>query len=313
MLKHTSVNPETDQLELPVPGTPPPRDEMLAAWWELISVVAKLRSPEGCPWDRAQTLESIKPHTLEETYELLDAIDHHDDRQIIEELGDVLLQVVLDCQIAADEGRFHLGDVVQHLTRKLIARHPHVFGITSAQTAADVLKLWDHIKQQEKQRESVFDGLPSELPALARAARVQEKAARRGYDFPHRDMLFAKLREELQEFFEEAYGSSTWPTVEISLDEPRSEDPPPLEPERQQRLAEELGDILFVLANIARRWHINPEMALRKTQEKFERRVRFIEQQLQARGLNWSDVSLKEMESYYEQAKHHFRVSHPAP
>lgn len=151
----------------PAPGTPPDDSRLTPQFRELCQVVAKLRSPEGCPWDREQTLESIKPYTLEETYELLEAIDSGNDAEICEELGDVLLQVLLDSQIAADEGRFDLTDVVAGLTRKLIARHPHVFGNAEAATPRDVNRQWDRIKQAEKQRESVFDGLPTALPALA--------------------------------------------------------------------------------------------------------------------------------------------------
>ena len=156
----------------PAPGTPPETHRLQSTWQKLVDVVARLRSPTGCPWDREQTLETIKPFTLEETYELLEAIDSGNDAEIVEELGDVLLQVVLDSQIAADEGRFDLINVIEGITSKLIARHPHVFGDVEARTASEVKQHWDRIKQQEKQRESIFDGLPKALPALARAARV---------------------------------------------------------------------------------------------------------------------------------------------
>lgn len=288
---------------LPIPGTPPNLDRLQNVVRRLVEVVAKLRSPTGCPWDREQTLASIKPYTLEETYELLEAIDLGDDRQIVEELGDVLLQVVLDSQIAADEGRFNLIDVVEVLTDKLVARHPHVFGTAEAYTAQDVKRNWDRLKHQEKARASIFDGLPKDLPALARAARVTDKAARIGYDFPSREMLFDKLREELDELTRELFPDGRWPHVPATVDAPRQPDPPPLPPEQQDRIEEELGDVLFVLANIARRWHINPEEALRRSQRKFEHRVRYIEQQLRAQGRDLHTASLIEMEELYQQGK----------
>ena len=242
----------------PQHGTPPDPGRMGPLFRELCDVVAKLRSPSGCPWDRQQTLESIKPYTLEETYELLDAIDSGDDGAIVEELGDVLLQVVLDSQIAADEGRFDLTDVVDGLTKKMIRRHPHVFGDTAVSSAAEVTGHWDRIKQAEKQRESIFDGLPATLPALARSARLSKKAARVGYDFPQRAMLFDKLREELAELAEELFPNGQVPQVAASVESMVEPDPEPFDAERQRRIESELGDVLFVLANIARRWHINP-------------------------------------------------------
>lgn len=192
-------------------GQPPEFDRLLPAFRELCEVTARLRSPTGCPWDREQTLASIKPFTLEETYELLEAIDSGDDAAIVEELGDVLLQVVLDAQIGADEGRFELTQVVEQLTRKLISRHPHVFGDEQAETAKDVMRHWDRVKQAEKQRDSIFDGLPKDLPALARSARLSDKAARSGYDFPQREMLFDKLREELAELAAELFPQGKFP------------------------------------------------------------------------------------------------------
>ena len=270
---------------------------------ELCDVIAKLRSDTGCPWDRKQTLETIKPYTLEETYELLDAIDSGDDGAIVEELGDVLLQVMLDCQIASDEGRFDLTDVVDGLTRKMIRRHPHVFGDAAAVSANDVSRHWDRIKQEEKQRDSIFDGLPAALPALARAARLSKKAARVGYDFPQRAMLFDKLREEEQELAHELFPQGTVPQVAAGVDGPVEPDPEPFDPERQRRIESELGDVLFVLANIARRWHINPEEALRASNAKFQRRVEYIEQRLKAHGRDIRSATLIEMEQFYQEGK----------
>ena len=285
------------------PGTPPDPIRLGALFRELCEVVAKLRSPEGCPWDREQTLETIKPYTLEETYELLEAIDSGDDRAIVEELGDVFLQVILDCQIAADEQRFDLTDVVDVLTRKMIRRHPHVFGDLAANSANEVSRNWDRIKQEEKQRDSIFEGLPKDLPALARSARLSKKAARVGYDFPLRAMLFDKLREELDELAQELFPDGKIPSVAASVAMDVEPDPPPFDPERQARMESELGDVLFVLANIARRWHINPEEALRASNSKFQRRVEYIERRLKENGKDIRTATLVEMEAYYQEGK----------
>ncbi len=287
----------------PAPGTPPDPDEIGPAFRELCDVVARLRSPTGCPWDREQTLATIKPFTLEETYELLEAIDSNDDVAIVEELGDVLLQVVLDSQIASDEGRFDLTEVIAGLTRKMITRHPHVFGDQAAATAKDVTRHWDRIKQQEKQRQSIFDGLPVALPALARAARIADKAARVGYDFPSREMLFDKLREELDELGRELFPDGVMPKVPATANAEIQVDPPAYDSDRQRRIEAELGDVLFVVANIARRWHVNPEEALRASNRKFERRVKYIEQRLRDQSRSLRDASLAEMEQLYQEGK----------
>ena len=284
-------------------GQPPDFGRLLPAVQQLCEVTARLRSPTGCPWDREQTLESIKPFTLEETYELLEAIDSGDDAAIVEELGDVLLQVSLDCQIGSDERRFDLCDVVEKLTQKLVSRHPHVFGEAQAATAKDVMRHWDRVKQQEKRRESIFDGLPAALPALARAARLSDKAARAGYDFPVREMLFDKLREEIGELAHELFPEGNIPEVKAGIDDPVQPDPPAADPARQAKIAAELGDVLFVVANIARRWHVNPEEALRASNAKFERRVRYIEQRLREHGRDLKSATLAEQETFYQEGK----------
>ncbi len=291
------------------PGQPPDFDRLLPAFRELCEVTARLRSPTGCPWDREQTLSSIKPFTLEETYELLEAIDSGDDDAIVEELGDVLLQVVLDAQIGADEGRFELRAVVEKLTQKLISRHPHVFGTEEAETAKDVMRHWDRVKQSEKRRQSIFDGLPVALPALARAARLSDKAARSGYDFPRREMLFDKLREEIGELAVELFAEGAIPDVKAGVNDPVTPDPPALDPERQAKIAAELGDVLFVVANIARRWHVNPEEALRASNAKFERRVRYIEQRLKEQGRDLKSASLVEQEALYQDGKQREKIA----
>lgn len=287
----------------PDPGMPPDWSRLGPAFRRLCEVVAQLRSPHGCPWDRAQTLESIKPYTLEETCELLEAIDVGDDGRIVEELGDLLLQVVLDAQIGADEGRFDLVEVVERLTEKMIARHQHVFGEERAETAADVRRHWDRAKEREKGRQSVLEGVPADLPQLARAARITKRAARVGYDFPHRAMLFDKLREEIAELAEELYGESGVPQIAASVEAEVTPDAPAADPEKQARIAAEIGDILFVVANIARRWQVNPEEALRASNRKFARRFQHIEQKLAETGRDIRTATLREMEELYQQAK----------
>jgi MazG family protein len=269
----------------------------------LCDVIARLRSPDGCPWDREQTLATIKPYTLEETYELLEAIDSGDNAAIQEELGDVLLQVVLDAQIAADEGRFDVIAVIKQITRKMIDRHPHDFGDASAPTAADVRVHWEQAKRREKSRESILDGIPAELPALARAARITKLAARVGYDFPLRDMLFDKLREELAELHAELYPDGAVPHVPASVEPSRVADQPVDDPERLARVAAEIGDVLFVIANIARRWGVNPEEALRGANRKFTRRFQAIEQAVRNSGKALVETSLQDMEQHYQAAK----------
>jgi uncharacterized protein YabN with tetrapyrrole methylase and pyrophosphatase domain len=287
----------------PTPGTPPDSQQTAAAFHRLCEVVARLRSPSGCPWDREQTLETIKPFTLEETYELLEAIDSRDDTAIVEELGDVLLQVVLDAQIGADEGRFGLVEVIEGITRKLVQRHPHVFGDVRAETAADVSQHWDRAKQLEKRRDSILEGIPPTLPQLARAARMAAKAARVGYDFPHRAMLFDKLREEIDELARELFPGGAIPDMPATVDADPVADEAVNDSQRRGRIESEIGDILFVIANIARRWQVNPEEALRKSNAKFERRFRYIEQKLAEHGRTVRDASLREMEDLYQEGK----------
>jgi MazG family protein len=293
----------TNKATLPSPGTPPDPDRVAVAFRELCNVIARLRSPTGCPWDRAQTLATIKPYTLEETYELLEAIDSDDTPAIREELGDVLLQVVLDAQIAADDGRFDIIDVIELLTQKMVARHPHVFGDAHASTAAEVHTHWERVKRAEKQRDSLLDGIPAELPALARAARITKRAARVGYDFPHRDMLFDKLREELAELQDELYPDGPAPTVAASVEGPPTPDESIADADRLSRVEGELGDVLFVMANIARRWGINPEEALRRANRKFSVRFQAIERGVAAAGRTMEQATLVEMEEHYQRAK----------
>lgn len=282
----------------------PPGNDLEPAFRQLCDVIAKLRSPEGCPWDREQTLETIKPYTLEETYELLEAIDSGDDDAIVEELGDVLLQVVLDAQIGADERRFDVIQVIERLTEKLVTRHPHVFGNETVDSVEDVSRVWNAAKNKEKQsRASVLDGIPLNLPQLARAKRITSRAATVGYDFPDRNMLFDKLREELEELSAELFDNTEIPVVAASVDGDRVPDEPIADPANKERAEDELGDVLFVLANIARRWGINPEEALRHANRKFSRRFQAIEAGLAERGQSIEEATLIEMEQIYQANK----------
>ncbi len=285
-------------------GTPPDFDLLMPDFRRLCEVVARLRAPGGCPWDQQQTMKTIKPYTLEETYELLEAIDADDNDAICEELGDVLLQVILDSQIAADENRFVLTDVVRNIADKMIRRHPHVFGDVNAPTVADVKQNWSSIKQQEKPaRKSQLDGIPVELPQLARAARITSKVAAVGYDFPDRRMLFDKLKEELTELAVELFGDATIPAISATVDADVIADEPLLDPEIKDKAESELGDVLFVLANIGRRWGLNAEEALRRSNAKFSRRFQAIEEAMKQIGRSMKDATLREMEDAYQAAK----------
>lgn len=285
-------------------GRPPDFDSLLPEFQRLCQIIARLRAPDGCPWDRQQTLQSVKPYTLEETYELLDAIDADDNTAIREELGDVLLQVILDAQIASDESRFELLDVVQNIADKMVRRHPHVFGDVSAETTDEVKQHWRAAKAGEKRtRESQLDGIPLAMPQLARAARITSRAAAVGYDFPDRCMLFDKLNEELSELAMELFEDGQVPVVPAGVTAERVPDEPIRSADQRARVQSELGDVLFVLANIARRWGISPEEALRESNAKFSRRFRAIESAMKERGISMDDASLLQMEEAYQAAK----------
>jgi tetrapyrrole methylase family protein/MazG family protein len=289
----------------PTPGTPPDADQTRLEFWRLVEVVARLRAPDGCPWDREQTLKTIEPFTLEETYEVFEAIDADDNPGISEELGDLLLQVVLYAQIAADEGRFDLVPVIQGITDKLIRRHPHVFGTGQAHTAEQVLRNWEQVKQLEKRRDSALDGIPLALPALARAVRLQSKAAKVGFEWPRREVLWAKLHEEIQELAVEFFPDGPPATVRSEIEAvPISQVAAPApDPEHLQRMEDELGDVLFVVANIARRWGISPEDALRRSNDKFARRFQSIEREVIGAGGKMQQTSLSQMEEIYDAVK----------
>lgn len=256
----------------------------------LHSIMVRLRDPEtGCPWDRVQTLSSLKPCVLEETYELLAAMDRPEDRaNYVEELGDVLLQIMFQCVMAEQEGTFSFDDVANAISDKLVRRHPHVFGDVVAKDPATVLKNWEQIKQQEHKKEtrhSALDGVPSALPALLKAQRTAEKAARVGFDWKDASGVIDKIEEELGE-------------LRAAVAERKSENP-----ENSVHVKEELGDLLFAVTNYARHLKVDAESALEGTTTKFARRFRAVEAAAKAQGRDLKTMELSEMDALWEEAK----------
>ncbi len=252
----------------------------IQAFNRLLEVMAQLRSPQGCPWDKKQTHESLKACLLEETYEVLGAIDSKDARHLREELGDLLLQVVFHSQIASEAGEFNMETIIHNLVEKLTRRHPHVFGGEKIEQAEEAISRWEHIKAQEKQgQEGLFSGVPKELPALFRAFRIGGKASRVGFDWPQVEDIWKKAEEEIEEIRDAMVG------------------------ENQQAIEEEWGDLFFTLAQVARRLKVNPEEALRISTEKFEQRLAFMEKKLLAAGIKLHEVSAAQWDSLWEEAK----------
>ncbi|WP_284140728.1 MULTISPECIES: nucleoside triphosphate pyrophosphohydrolase [unclassified Virgibacillus] len=261
---------------------PPAEKEMLHHTFDrLKEVIAELRGPNGCPWDKEQTHESLRTYAIEEVYELIDAIDEMDDEGIVEELGDMLLQVMLHSQIGTDDGYFTIDDVIASITNKMIYRHPHVFGDLSVGSVNEVYKNWEQLKKEEKgdTRKTVLSGIPSHLPALAKAFKLQQKAAKVGFTWEQAGEIWDKLQEEL---FEVKQAIKEEDLVEVE---------------------KEFGDVLFVLANLTRYYGINPEVALNRANQKFISRFGYIEQQLEALGKKPEEATLEEMDAYWEQAK----------
>lgn len=268
---------------------------------KLVDLMASLRAPNGCPWDRKQTHESLKPYLLEETYEVLDTIDRQDRKKLPEELGDVLLQVLFHSQIASEAGSFTIDDVLDQLADKLIRRHPHVFPNGSDDptptNAEQVLAKWEDIKRAERQAagrpESVLDGVPNTLPALLRAYQIQARASRVGFDWTHDqtgfDQVLAKIEEEIRE-------------LRMALRLPQAERETSGST-RQQEIASEFGDVLFSLVNLARFVKVNPEDALRLSINRFVERFQHIEAQATASGRTVNDLSVEEMNRLWEEAK----------
>jgi tetrapyrrole methylase family protein/MazG family protein len=248
----------------------------------LVEIMAMLRSPAGCPWDRAQDSTSLKPYLLEEAYEVLEALEEGTPAKLKDELGDLLFQVIFHAQLARERGDFDVYDILAGTIAKMTRRHPHVFGSAAASTPKEALQNWEEIKRQEKtatQTTSVLDGVPRQLPSLLRAQRLQDKAARVGFDWPHVEQVWEKLSEELQE-------------LHTSI-------------ERQHRaeIEAELGDVLFSLVNLARFLEINPDEALHNTSRKFIQRFQFIERELSRQGKTPKQATLAEMDVLWEQAK----------
>jgi tetrapyrrole methylase family protein/MazG family protein len=247
---------------------------------KLVDIMTLLRSKDGCPWDKVQTNESIKPYLIEETYEVIEAIDEKDPVKMKEELGDLLLQVVFHAQIAKDRGEFDINDVIDKISDKMVSRHPHVFGDAKFETPEEVTKQWQDRKREEgKLKDSALEGVPKELPSLLRAHRLQSRAAKVGFDWAKVEDVFGKLDEELTEF-KEAF-----------------------EKKDKKEIEDELGDIFFVLVNISRFVGVNAEEALRKTISKFISRFRYIEMTAADEGRQLSDMSLEEMDALWDEAK----------
>jgi MazG family protein len=282
-----------------------------------VSIMARLRAPGGCPWDREQTFDTIKPYTLEETYEVLEAIDARDWDELTGELGDLLLQVLFYSEMAAEEKHFTIDDVLERLSTKLVDRHPHVFGQVKADTSGEVLRNWQALKAEEKKKraaesggspkgghpESVLHGISSAMPALVEAYKISSRVAHVGFDWPNIEGLFDKLHEEtgeLRQNLKEYPEPGPQPQSSRDVASARGVKLPE---ELRSRLEDEVGDLLFVLVNVARYLSLDPESALRKTNRKFRRRFEYLEDQLRAHRRKPEDASLAEMESLWQESK----------
>jgi MazG family protein len=250
----------------------------------LIELMARLRAPDGCPWDREQNFDTIKKYTVEETYEVLDAIDRRDWNDLCEELGDFILQAVFYAQMASEEGLFSFGDCLDAINEKLIRRHPHIFGEETAHTGDQVLKRWEEIKAEEQRGKAekpkgLLDGIPRTQPSLIEAQQISSKAARAGFDWEHSDQVIAKLEEETAEFRAARDSGST------------------------EAMEDELGDILFTIVNLARFAKVDPEQALRRTNAKFRKRFAHVEKRLSEDGSEVSGASIEKLEALWQEAK----------
>ena len=250
----------------------------MEAFGRLLDVMNDLR--EKCPWDRKQTNESLRANTIEETFELCDALIKDDELNICKELGDVLLHIVFYSKIAEEKEQFDVADVCNKLCDKLIFRHPHVYGDAKANTAAEVVQTWEQIKQKEKDgNKTVLSGVPAALPSLIKAYRIQDKARNVGFDWQERREVWKKVKEEISEFEAE------------------------VEQMDKEKATEEFGDVMFSLINAARLYKINPDNALEKTNQKFIRRFNYVEQKVKEEGKTFQDTSLEEMDRYWNEAK----------
>jgi len=249
-----------------------------AAFQRLVDIMAKLRSADGCPWDKEQTHNSLRPYLLEEAHEVLDTLDKNDFDGLREELGDLLLQIVFHSRLAQEKGRFTILDVLKTLNRKLVRRHPHVFGQMEIKTSEEQRVHWEHLKKQEG-KTSVLDGVPKSLPALLRSHRIQQKASTVGFDWEELDQVWEKVKEEMDEL-SAVLGSK-----------------------KQEAIFEELGDLLFALVNLSRFIRVNPEDALRQAAEKFIDRFQKLEKTMEAEGIDLRDSSLEEMDEVWNRIK----------
>jgi MazG family protein len=250
---------------------------------QLRAIIARLRAPDGCPWDREQTHASLRAGLIEEAYEVVEAINQNDDANLCEELGDLLLQPIFHAQIAAEEGRFNFDDVARTVVEKLLRRHPHVFGEDQCADSAEVLRKWDDIKRAEKGVEkaaSALDGVSGGLPALMRAEKVQKKAARVGFDWSEITPVVAKVREELAEVEAELPHGASNPKIE-----------------------EEIGDLLFSVVNLARKLRVDGETALQRSTDKFSTRFRQVEALARQRWLAMEKMSLAELDALWDEVK----------
>jgi MazG family protein len=291
-----------------------------------VAIMARLRGPGGCPWDREQSFDSIKPYTLEEAYEVLEAIDNRDWKELSGELGDLLLQVLFYAQMAHEEGTFSIDEVLDRLSSKLVDRHPHVFGDVKAETSSDVLRNWEALKAEEKKRrleagggkaareeddrKSVLAGVSSAIPSLLEAFKLSSRAAHVGFDWPNLEGLFDKLHEETGEL-REHLGAFPAPGPQPQGRGVAGAGRPQVPPELREKLEDEVGDLFFVLVNIARYLSLDPESALRKTNRKFKRRFQWMEAQLEASGRTPDRATLEELESLWQQAKQTERGKQP--
>ena len=282
-LRSSGVRPRPSRM-LPWKNRPQTMSTPGEEFQQLVGIMARLRAPDGCPWDREQTFDTIKPYTLEETYEVLDAIDRRDWNNLAEELGDFILQAVFYAQMASEQNLFRIEDALEAINQKLLRRHPHVFGSETAQTAGDVKKIWGEVKAAEKKdqgksADSLLAGVPRALPALVEAQQIASRAAHVGFDWENPDQVIEKLHEELAELAEARQNAA------------------------HNELENELGDLLFVLVNLARFLKVDPEQALRRTNAKFRQRFGFIERKLAERGRKPEESNIEEMEALWQEAK----------
>lgn len=255
----------------------------------LVALCARLRAPDGCPWDREQTLESLKAYLIEEVYEVVDAISASEPAALAAELGDLLFQVVFVAQLAKERGWFEIAEVCRGIHDKMVRRHPHVFGEVEARDSSQVVRNWEAIKQTERSTRGALAGVPRQLPALLKALRMTEKAAALGFDWERVDDIVAKLQEEVGEL-----------AVEIRAADGQR---------RTERVRDELGDVLFVVANLARQLGVDPEAALQGSNEKFARRFTAMERLAAERGLDFARMSLRELDGLWDEVK----AGEPAP